>query len=267
MARPRGEVGARRRRQIIEAAVAIIAEHGIQALSLSAIETRAKPRMSRGQLTYYFRTKEDILLAVFDHMMDEMRRRAAAGDGPPGCELHDLAGWPRVKAFLAFMVLQPPEVPDFHALQYTFLSQVGYRDDFRQRLAGLYEQWRSGMAGDLNGDMVDAHPAVSPRTVATFIQALLHGLSMQRVADAGSYDRGEMLALCLGLLEPYLGQDRAAGAGRNNEEKPAAKRKRAGAAAPSLPPSATPTTPTPTAPRRRRGARLSTHGSDRNGQP
>ncbi len=64
MKSPRVDVGRIRREQIVEAAVAIIAEQGIQNLSLSEIEKRAG--MSRGQLTYYFPSKEDILLAVFD---------------------------------------------------------------------------------------------------------------------------------------------------------------------------------------------------------
>src|SRR4051794_6936003 len=42
MARTRGDVAERRRAQIIEAAVAVIAEQGIQHLSLSAIEKKAK---------------------------------------------------------------------------------------------------------------------------------------------------------------------------------------------------------------------------------
>ena len=56
-----------RREEIIEAAIAVITEQGLQNLSLSEIEKRAD--MSRGQLTYYFPTKEDILLAVFDRLV------------------------------------------------------------------------------------------------------------------------------------------------------------------------------------------------------
>src|SRR3954452_7549727 len=100
----RGEVGRRRRGQVVEAAVSIIAEQGLQHLSLSAIEERAG--MSRGQLTYYFPAKEDILLAVFDHMIQTMRQRHESG-GAPGCPA-SLEGWERIRAFLSFMVLQPP---------------------------------------------------------------------------------------------------------------------------------------------------------------
>ncbi len=61
------DIGSIRRDQIVEAAVAVIAERGLQNLSLSEIEKKAV--MSRGQLTYYFPTKESILLAVFDRLV------------------------------------------------------------------------------------------------------------------------------------------------------------------------------------------------------
>jgi hypothetical protein len=45
---------------------------------------------------------------------------------------------------------------------------------------------------------------VSPRTLASFVQALLHGLAMQRAADPDAYDRQEMLELCLDVLGSYF---------------------------------------------------------------
>src|SRR5947209_4776062 len=66
------EVALVRREQILDAAETIIAGHGIQELSLKKIEDLAD--MSRGQLTYYFPTKESILLAVYDRMLKRMIR-------------------------------------------------------------------------------------------------------------------------------------------------------------------------------------------------
>ena len=90
------DIGTIRREQIVDAAVSIIAEQGIQHLSLSEIEKKAG--MSRGQLTYYFRAKEDILVAAFDRLIEMMserptrarmalapsrRCRTAGSDSPP----------------------------------------------------------------------------------------------------------------------------------------------------------------------------------------
>src|SRR2546429_9261196 len=77
------DIASVRRTQIVEAAVAVITEQGLQNLSLSEIEKKAG--MSRGQLTYYFRTKEEILLAVFDYLvvLFHLRNRTPGGEPWP----------------------------------------------------------------------------------------------------------------------------------------------------------------------------------------
>src|SRR5262249_88435 len=83
MKKPRINIGTLRRQEIVEAAVAVITEQGFQNLSLSEIEKKAG--MSRGQLTYYFPTKEAILLAVFDRLLYLMYERIGRpeSDVPP----------------------------------------------------------------------------------------------------------------------------------------------------------------------------------------
>jgi AcrR family transcriptional regulator len=203
MKTPRIDVGSIRREQIVQAAIAVIAEQGLQNLSLSEIETKAG--MSRGQLTYYFRAKEDILLAVFDRLIEMMHERAQAnGVGGEVCGFPG-QGWEHLCHFLTTFLLNPPVIPEFNSLQYTFLSQIGHRDDFREKLANLYGEWRDHLAGDVAGDL-ERRPGrkASPRTVATLVQAILHGLAIQRAADPDVYDRQEMLDLCLDLLGAYL---------------------------------------------------------------
>jgi AcrR family transcriptional regulator len=203
--KPRIDIGSIRRAEIVEAAVAVIAEQGIQNLSLSEIE--AKAGMSRGQLTYYFKTKEDILLAVFDRLLQLTYQRLGM---PPGQEAAapppEPSAWPWVEHLLTRLVTEPPVNPEFGALQYTFLSQISHREDYRRRLALLYEEWRSGMAGGLVADLrrcPDA-PRVSPRTLASLVQALLHGCRVQLAADPDAFDRQEMVHLCLDMLGTYL---------------------------------------------------------------
>src|SRR5262245_25994493 len=78
----RTDIRSLRGEHIVEAAVAVIAEQGLPNLSLSGIEK--KTGMRRGQLTYYFKAKEEILLAVFDRMLQLMCQRIgpAAEDWP-----------------------------------------------------------------------------------------------------------------------------------------------------------------------------------------
>src|SRR5476649_2465867 len=95
-----------RRTEIVDAAAAVIAEQGIQHLSLSEIEK--KVGMSRGQLTYYFKTKEDILLAVFDRMLELMNQQNPAAE-------FDKLDWLEIVREVLLIVLQdPPAHPEFH---------------------------------------------------------------------------------------------------------------------------------------------------------
>jgi AcrR family transcriptional regulator len=159
--------------------------------------------MSRGQLTYYFPTKEDILLAVFDRLVLLMHQRIgepAPTNGQPA------SGWEWVRHLLEKLVTEPPVSPEFGCLQYTFLAQIGHRDDFRKRLANLYESWRSSMALGLAADMsrAGAPTQVAPRALASLVQALLHGLIVQRAADPRAFNDREMVDLCLDMLGTYL---------------------------------------------------------------
>jgi AcrR family transcriptional regulator len=198
-----------RRTEIVDAAVAVINEQGIQNLSLSEIEK--KVGMSRGQLTYYYKTKEDIFLAVFDrllHLMCEQHGEDPAnGQGRNGKHPFARLDWLDIVRHLFDIVLQEsPAHPEFHALQYTFLSQISHRADFRNRLADLYEEWRHHLAEDLrrHAKKRPTRRPVSPRAMATLVQALLHGLAVQRAADPSAVRIREITALCLDMLETYL---------------------------------------------------------------
>jgi AcrR family transcriptional regulator len=198
------DIGSIRREQIVDAAVAVIAEQGLQNLSLSEIEKRAG--MTRGHLTYYFPTKEAILLAVFDRLLQLMCERQ---DVTSGRDFNQAPPESALEAFQCLLpgVMQGPERnPEFHALMYTFLSQIGHREDFRQRLAALFEEWRGHFARRLADDYAQGKAArpVPPRTTASLIQAVLHGLALQLAADPNAFDREEMLHLCLDMVGSYL---------------------------------------------------------------
>jgi AcrR family transcriptional regulator len=184
--RRRPTVAPLRREEIIDAATAIISDEGIQNLSLSEIESRTG--MSRGQLTYYFPEKEQILLAVFDRMVEQMRQRGreTGRDRPTKTAA---AVQRKMKAITA-MVLARPAPDEFVGIQYTFLAQMRHRADFRERLAGLYEEWRTRLTEDFQA--IGRRPAKERRAVACIFQAILHGLVMQSEVDPAAFDATTM---------------------------------------------------------------------------
>lgn len=203
----RGVVGRRRREQVIEAAVAIITGPGLQHLSLSEIEKQTG--MKRGHLMYYFPAKEDILLAAFDRLLDMALKRAheslGAGEG------EDVPFSRRLRFMLEHVTRVGPLNPALHALEYTFLSQMSHRPDFRARLARLHEDWRSRMADDYARE----HPGggTPPRAVASLVMAIVQGLAVQLATDPGAFDRAELLNVLVQFLAPLCGPGVAGGAG------------------------------------------------------
>lgn len=192
------DIGTLRREQIVAAAVAVIAEQGLQNLSLSEIEK--KVGMSRGQLTYYFKAKEEILLAVFDRLVRLMHEQQPA---PPADkrQLFEMLG-----QLLGRLLHDPLANPEFHALHYTFLAQISHRADYREKLAGLYEGWRSMLAEDVANEQ-KRHPdgkKVNPRAMATVIEAMIHGLITQAAADPDAFDVDEVIGLCIDMVGTYL---------------------------------------------------------------
>jgi hypothetical protein len=151
-------------------------------------------------------------LAVFDYLVMLIHLRIGTPEGKP-CYHEDVQGaWPWVEHLLTTLLAQPPVSPEFSCLQYTFLSQIAHREDFRERLAMLYERWRGGMAQGFTEDYKRNARLrqVPPRAIASVVQAIMHGLGTQLAADPNAFDRQEVLNLCLDMLSTYLG--RASGA-------------------------------------------------------
>jgi len=75
IAERREEEKERRRIEIIEAAEALYAEKGWDAVTMDAVARQA--RLSRALIYVYFRDKEDLLLAIAERAINELRQRFA----------------------------------------------------------------------------------------------------------------------------------------------------------------------------------------------
>jgi len=197
----------RRRDEIVAASTDIIVTEGIHRLSLGRIESRLS--MSRGQLTYYYPTKESILLAVFDRMLlrmiEEMMADAArSGFGPPGSGLGGSC-YERAKFGLTRLLERADgEKAELFSLVHTFQAQIRHRPDFRSKLAAANANWRSHIVADI--EAMPATPSgISAGAKASVIMSLFQGLGDQMAVDPSALDRPGVLAACLEVLRPLLG--------------------------------------------------------------
>ena len=117
--------------RIAEMGLKLFIANGYEATTLEAIA--AASGISARTFFYYFKSKEDILLAVFDRLLQLMYQRVSEGYEVPA----EPSGWDTAQHLMRTILKQSPFGPEFHSLQYTFLSQIGHREDFRQRLATL----------------------------------------------------------------------------------------------------------------------------------
>lgn len=117
-------------------------------------------------------------------------------------------------------------MPGFHALHHTFLSQLGHREDYRQRLAALHEGWRQAVCRDMAREIPDPAEA---RVFATLFQALIHGLAIQREANPEAYDPPRMAQVCVQLLNSFiLSQQTPSTVAVNSQPRPSRRKSKAG---------------------------------------
>lgn len=209
-------IAQQRRDEIVTAATEVIVTEGLHQLSLAQIEKRTG--MTRGHLTYYYRTKESILLAVFDRMLARMIEEAMAdairhGAPQPGTG----RAWDGLRHSLTRMLSSDQLCDQNHhellALIHTFMAQVRHRDDYRQKLAAANAGWREHLAGDIASSLPKASH-VQPLVLASIVMALFQGLGGQLAVDPNAFDRRAMLETLLRLLAPLYGQAPTPGASK-----------------------------------------------------
>ena len=197
-------VARRRRDEIIQSATEIIATEGLHKLTLGRIERLVD--MSRGQLTYYFPTKEAILLAVFDRMLGRMIEEAMADAKVQRIPTHSSVAWEYLRHGLTRMLITDhpkPKGSELGPLVHTFMAQVQHREDYRQKLAEANAGWRDHISGDLQKSLPSDNP-LPPTAIASVIMALFQGLSGQLSVDPNAFDRHAVLQVCLQLLSPLM---------------------------------------------------------------
>jgi AcrR family transcriptional regulator len=199
------EDGQRSRERVLQAAVELITEAGIDQVRVAEIARRAG--MSSGQVMYYFTSKEHILLETLawrDHQ-DIVRTRAA---------LAKVTGaWRQLERFIGLYLPASPSDPSW-ILWMEAWARAPHNRQVSQFLEELLALWRDDLAAIVARGVqegVFAPPAVIDDFTLRFA-ALLDGLAILRLRQMHQPSRKRLIELAMTTARVELSRDVAAGA-------------------------------------------------------
>jgi AcrR family transcriptional regulator len=185
------EDGRRSRDRILQAALDLITETGIDQVRLAEIARRAG--MSSGQVMYYFTSKEHILLETlaWQEHEDTSNRRAA---------LTEVTGaWQQLEMFIARYLPTSPMDPSW-ILWMEAWARASHNRQVSAFLEELHRPWRDDLAAIVARGVEEGvfTPPVSPiEDFALRFAAVLDGLGLQGLRQMHQLSRERLMELAM----------------------------------------------------------------------
>jgi len=187
-----------RRSQIIKVARQIVAERGLEALTIGGLEGSLD--FSRGVITYHFKNKEEIVFAVFNSAIEEIDAATMAMVKKSTSSQDKIAALVRanVHGFLA--------KAEAGRILLSFWGRLQADGRAKDRNATLYARYRSTTAaliesgqrsGDFRGD-IDADAC------ATVIVGMVIGIATQTIFEDDAVDVDAAVNEAAGMLADRL---------------------------------------------------------------
>ena len=186
--------GVRRRQQILDSVIALLAQRGVDRASLRTVGEAIG--VSHSALRHYFSSRDDLLVEAY-----RTHAARAAGDGPPADASavgviieaaernRSIPGLVELYATLSTDALQ-----EEHALTREFV-----RDRFRSLRQALAERIAEGQPAR-GGQPGAAEAGIDPMDAAALVIAASDGLQIQWLLDPAAVDVGRSLAILDRLL-------------------------------------------------------------------
>ncbi|MEU3599451.1 TetR/AcrR family transcriptional regulator [Streptomyces sp. NPDC006798] len=190
------------REAVLAAAMATIAERGLDALTMAGLGREVG--MSSGHLLYYFGTKDELLLRTLEWSEGRLcAERAALLSGPaPAAE--------RLTGYVGLYVPDGPRDPQWTLWLEVWNRSAGMGEEARARQAAVESAWHRDLVALLaEGISYGEFRPVDPDRFAVRLRALLDGLSVHVAVGLPGTGReralvhiGEFLAETLLATEP-----------------------------------------------------------------
>ena len=169
VAEPRTDKGRATRNRVLDAAAALVFEHGVAGTTLD--DVRAAANVSKGQLYHYFADKEDLVHAVIDRTVEQV-----LGAQP---RLTNLSSWAAIAAWFDDLVqLQVNR----HAIGGCPIGSLAGElaetgEEARMELAAGFDRWEAPLRDGLRQMQADGkvRRSADPARLATATLAAIQG--------------------------------------------------------------------------------------------
>jgi len=187
-----------RRRQLIEAAMAAIADHGLSGTTTADVTRRAG--LSVGLVNHHFESKENLLAAVLGHLAEEMRAHWAPQVDDPA-----VAAAKKLTAIVDAMFHPELCTRNKIAAWFAFFGDAGYRKIYRSMVAD-YDNQRSAAieAQCIVLQKKTGAIASDPAAIAVSVEALADGLWLSLLLYPDCLSREGARAQVIAFLEKHF---------------------------------------------------------------
>ncbi len=187
-----------RRAEIIAAALRCLAKGGLGAFTVS--EICAEAGISHGLINHYFASKEDLLVATYDKVAEDLvgltRAAVTRTSRRPTDKLVAM-----VESSFDDAIFNNTNLSVWVALW----GQVRTHEGLRQKHSELYEGYHRSIARIVDQIAAERGRTVESDTMARSLTALIDGLWLEHCLTPHKFSREQALRSCYQLLEPSLG--------------------------------------------------------------
>jgi AcrR family transcriptional regulator len=170
-----------RRAQIVAAARRIVAKQGLDALTFGALEEKLS--FTRGVVTYHFKSKDEIVKAVFASAVAEIDA-AVRAEVEASASIED-----KVRAIVRANVRGFVDKAEAGRVLLSFWGRISADADIRRINAELYARYRGRSAKLIKeARRAGAIADVDPSTIGALLVGVVLGIATQHYFDPGAID-------------------------------------------------------------------------------
>jgi TetR/AcrR family transcriptional repressor of bet genes len=187
-----------RKKELIEATIAVIAAHGYHGTTVTRVARSAG--VSTGLMNFHFKSKDKLFEEVFKHLADEYllvwNSRVNAAPADP---------WARLRAMIESYFDRDIFTSAKLAVWFSFWSDPELRDKFRDAATAVERRYVKELEGQIY-NLIIAQPQAKPNAkkiairVASALSAMIDGFWLQALLYPKTYKSKDAVRSCMAFL-------------------------------------------------------------------